>query len=119
MIEIHNVRTLTGQTTTLKIESNDDFQLDATGLTAFPGLIDPHVHFRTPGQEYKEDWQTAALATLRGGYTMVFDMPNNLPPCVTKERLIAKKNLINQQLQDINIPLRYQLYIGADNAKEY
>ena len=29
--------------------------IDAGGLTAAPGLVDTHVHFRDPGAEYKED----------------------------------------------------------------
>ena len=30
--------------------------IDATGLHVLPGLIDPHVHFRVPGLDYKEDF---------------------------------------------------------------
>ena len=84
------------------------------GLTVFPGLIDPHVHFRTPGMEYKEDWRTAAKAAIRGGYTTVFDMPNTLPPTITATLLKEKKALIDAQLNEIGIPLRYELYFGAD-----
>ncbi len=80
----------------------------------FPGLIDPHVHFRTPGLEHKEDWRTAAKAALAGGYTTVFDMPNTLPPTITRERLIEKKNIVDAQLREVGIPLRYQLFFGAD-----
>ena len=45
---------------------------------------------------------------------MVFDMPNNLPPCITRERLLEKKALIEKQLQEAQIGLRYELYLGAD-----
>ncbi len=114
MITLTGVQTLSGETKTLQIESDQEVTLDASGLVAFPGLIDPHVHFRTPGQEYKEDWRSAALATIRGGYTMVFDMPNNIPACVTRQRLHDKKALINAQLQEAGIGLRYELYFGAD-----
>ncbi len=31
-----------------------DVVLDASALTVAPGLEDPHVHFRDPGQTYKE-----------------------------------------------------------------
>lgn len=98
----------------LLLPSKEERQIDGAGLTLFPGLIDPHVHFRTPGQEYKEDWRTAAKASIRGGYSTVFDMPNNIPACVSLERLEAKKALIEQQLKEANLPLRYELYIGAD-----
>ena len=32
--------------------------IDAEGLHVLPGLIDPHVHFRVPGLDYKEDFDT-------------------------------------------------------------
>ncbi|MFN0064959.1 MAG: dihydroorotase [Chlamydiales bacterium] len=83
-------------------------------LIALPALIDPHVHFRTPGAEYKEDWKTAAIACICGGVTTVLDMPNNTPACVTVEEMEAKKKLIDAQLKAVDIPLRYGLYLGAD-----
>jgi len=55
-----------------------------------PGLIDPHVHLRDPGQTQKEDFFTGTSAALAGGYTTVLDMPNNLEPITTLERLEAK-----------------------------
>lgn len=83
-------------------------------LLKLPGLIDPHVHFRTPGWEYKEDWKTAAKASIKGGYTTVFDMPNTIPPTVTEIALVEKKALIDKQLKEVGISLRYYLYFGAD-----
>lgn len=116
MIHIKNARSLQGDTLNLSIQSYDDLTIDASSLTVFPGLIDPHVHFRTPGMEHKEDWRTAARASIAGGYTTVFDMPNTLPPTITEELLIAKKNQIEAQLAEAGIPLRYQLFFGADKA---
>lgn len=55
-----------------------------------PGLIDPHVHLRDPGQTHKEDFYTGTSAALAGGYTTVVDMPNNSEPITTKERLETK-----------------------------
>jgi carbamoyl-phosphate synthase/aspartate carbamoyltransferase/dihydroorotase len=55
-----------------------------------PGLIDPHVHLRDPGQTQKEDFYTGTSAALAGGYTTVLDMPNNLEPITTLERLETK-----------------------------
>lgn len=114
MIHIQQVQTVGGQPINLTLESSQQSILDARHLHLFPGLIDPHVHFRTPGLEEKEDWKTAALASLNGGYTQVFDMPNTLPPTVTIEAFREKQNLIDQQLTACNIPLRYQLFLGAD-----
>ena len=51
-------------------------------LIRLPGLIDPHVHFRDPGQTYKEDWSSGTASALAGGYTCVLAMPNTSPPIV-------------------------------------
>jgi len=49
-------------------------------MIRLPGLIDPHVHVREPGQTHKEDWDTATSAALAGGVTMILAMPNTKPP---------------------------------------
>ena len=53
--------------------------LDLGGLTAAPGLIDTHVHFRDPGFLYKETLHTGALAAAKGGFTTVVCMANTKP----------------------------------------
>jgi dihydroorotase len=114
MITVKQVTALDGKITDLVIPSATEQVINAAGLTAMPAVIDPHVHFRTPGMEYKEDWTTASRAAINGGCTMVFDMPNTLPPTVTEALLIDKKTLIHAQLEQIGIPLRYELFFGAD-----
>jgi dihydroorotase len=54
--------------------------IPAAGLWVFPGLIDMHVHLRTPGQEYKEDLESGLRAAAAGGFTAVLAMPNTEPP---------------------------------------
>ena len=49
-------------------------------MIKLPGLVDPHVHVREPGQTYKEDWDTATQSALAGGITMLLAMPNTKPP---------------------------------------
>jgi dihydroorotase len=49
------------------------------GRTLFPAFVDPHVHLRTPGQEYKEDLETGTRAAAAGGYCAVVGMPNTDP----------------------------------------
>ncbi len=44
-----------------------------------PGFVDPHVHFRTPGQEYKENIDTGTAAAAAGGFCQVIAMPNTAP----------------------------------------
>jgi len=67
--------------------------IDASGRHLLPGAIDPHVHFREPGLEYKEDWGTGTAAAACGGVTTVFDMPNTDPPTGTSEALALKQAL--------------------------
>ncbi|MFA5077025.1 MAG: dihydroorotase family protein [Candidatus Micrarchaeia archaeon] len=76
------------------LDSKGEEILDASGLVAFPGLIDMHVHFREPGETWKEDFKSGGSAAVAGGYTLVYDMPNNVPkPTVTKGALEEKKRL--------------------------
>lgn len=55
-------------------------QYDLAGKIVVPGFFDMHVHFREPGQEYKEDISTGMLAAAYGGLTGVMTMPNTNPP---------------------------------------
>ena len=48
-------------------------------MLKLPGLIDPHVHVREPGQTHKENWDTATQSALAGGVTMILAMPNTQP----------------------------------------
>jgi allantoinase len=55
-------------------------EIDASGLSIFPGLIDAHVHFNEPGRTDWEGIQTGSRALAAGGGTMFFDMPLNAHP---------------------------------------
>lgn len=72
-----------------KYQRNDDYDriIEARGLVVAPGLVDVHVHFRDPGQTYKEDIQTGAAAAAKGGYTTVVCMANTKPPVDNVETL--------------------------------
>ncbi|OKH40372.1 dihydroorotase [[Phormidium ambiguum] IAM M-71] len=82
--------------------------IDAAGLTLLPGVIDPQVHFREPGLEYKEDLFTASCACAKGGVTSFLEMPNTRPLTTTQATLddklqrAAEKCLVN-----------YGFFIGA------
>jgi dihydroorotase len=67
-----------------------DREIDATGLTLLPGVIDPQVHFREPGLEHKEDLFTASCACARGGVTSFLEMPNTRPLTTTQAALDDK-----------------------------
>ena len=58
-----------------------------------PAMIDPHVHVREPGFEYKEDWLTCSKAALKGGVSSIIDMPNNKIPVDNLDRLKTKDDI--------------------------
>ena len=64
--------------------------IDATGLHLLPGIIDPQVHFRDPGQPEKEDLYTGSCAAASGGVTSFLDMPNNVPSQTTLQSMHEK-----------------------------
>ncbi|PWG66485.1 dihydroorotase [Bifidobacterium callitrichidarum] len=117
---------------------HDGADIDATGLTLAPGFADPHVHFRDPGQTYKESMVSGCRASASGGYTNVLIMPNTLPAldgqAVTEEDAAADKpgarevldagcgNVIDflQQYDaahDVKLPVRYDLCVCASKDR--
>ncbi len=61
------------------VDSNEYTEIDVSGMTIVPGLIDLHVHLREPGHEYKETIRTGLMAAARGGFTAVCPMANTFP----------------------------------------
>jgi len=59
--------------------------INANGCIVAPGLVDPHVHLREPGHEYKETIRTGSHAAVAGGFTTVCCMPNTSPALDTPE----------------------------------
>jgi len=66
-----------------EITAGDAQVIDAWGAVVAPGFVDLHVHFRDPGQTYKEDIESGCRAAVAGGYTTVVCMPNTVPPIDT------------------------------------
>jgi dihydroorotase len=64
-----------------KLDRNgaDTRVIDADGCLVTPGLIDPHVHLREPGNERAETLATGTRAAVEGGFTSVACMPNTTP----------------------------------------
>ena len=58
---------------------SDAHVIDAGGKIVAPAMFDAHVHFREPGQEYKEDIVHGTEAAINGGVTGVVMMPNTSP----------------------------------------
>lgn len=64
-----------------KIKAQDiDLTYDCKGLWITPGLVDPHVHLREPGEEHKETIVSGTQAAAAGGFTTICCMPNTSPP---------------------------------------
>ena len=61
-------------------ETGDTKVIDAAGKLVVPGLIDPHVHLREPGDEEEETIASGAQAAVAGGFTSIACMPNTEPP---------------------------------------
>lgn len=81
-----------------------------------PGLVDVHVHLRTPGQTHKEDFYTGTSAALAGGFTQILDMPNNKIPITTPTLLDEKIKIAKEQ-----VVCDFGFYFGSlgDNLSEF
>src|ERR1700691_4947788 len=66
-------------------------EIDASGLTILPGLIDVHLHFNEPGRTDWEGAATGSRALAAGGGTLFFDMPLNSTPCLVNAREFYRK----------------------------
>lgn len=89
--------------------------IDASGRYVIPGVIDSHVHFREPGLEYKEDWQTGSAAAACGGVTTVLEMPNTRPPTATVDALRLK---LERAAQKAHVDYGIYGLLGQDNLAE-
>ncbi|HWF36167.1 MAG TPA: dihydroorotase [Solirubrobacteraceae bacterium] len=78
--------------------------LDGSGKHAFPGLVDPHVHLRTPGQEYKENLETGTAAAAAGGFCALIAMPNTAP--VVDEAAVLT-SLCDTAMREAHVPVGF------------
>lgn len=78
--------------------------LNAQGRALFPAFVDPHVHFRTPGQEHKEDLETGTRAAAAGGFCAVLAMPNTDPPLDSAPLL---RSVRDAAARDARIPVGF------------
>ncbi len=82
--------------------------VDARGLTVLPGLIDPHVHLRDPGDPAVESIPSGTRGAVLGGLSAVFDMPNTSPAITDAAQLAWKQAYVEGAAWcDIG------LYVGA------
>ncbi|PSQ18741.1 allantoinase [Halobacteriales archaeon QS_8_69_26] len=99
-----------------------DETFDAGGDYLAPGIIDCHIHNRTPGLEYKEDWETATRAAAAGGVTTVHGMPNTDPiidgpgPIETKTEMGEENALVDFQFYAVVTSDNYDRIHALDEA---
>src|SRR5271166_1902507 len=89
-------------------DATADQTFDATGLHVLPGLIDPHVHLRDPGNKAVETIPTGTKGAVLGGLTAVFDMPNTSPSITNAAGLAWKQDYVPR-----NAWCDMGLYIGG------
>ncbi|WEV42609.1 dihydroorotase [Bifidobacterium sp. ESL0682] len=144
MLTIHDIAVWdTGEHIDLVVPKVDDERLltesgaiisgdiDGSSLIVAPGLADPHVHFRDPGQLDKETMITGSQAAAAGGYTRVLIMPNTLPAADGRDidvqdvvdggkelKEVGVYNTLDylqryEQLHDVKLPVRYDISVCA------
>jgi dihydroorotase len=98
-----------------QITAPADETLDAGGNLLLPGVIDPQVHFREPGREYKEDLGSGSRAAVKGGVTSFLEMPNTDPSTSNQAALDDKLRRAAEKCV-----ANYGFFIGAtpDNLDE-
>jgi dihydroorotase (multifunctional complex type) len=70
--------------------------IDCSNLYVLPGMVDIHVHLRDLEQEAQEDYRTGTMAAAAGGVTTVLDMPNSIPPVLSRD--VLDKKIANAEL---------------------
>ena len=78
------------------VEASGTEVVDCHGKFVSAGFTDLHVHFREPGQSYKETIRSGSLAAARGGYTTVCAMPNLDPVPDSPGTLAQEQEIIDR-----------------------
>ena len=81
-------------------------ELDADGLHLFPGFVDVHAHWRTPGREDEEDIQSGSLSAAAGGFTSVVMMANTDP-------VVDKPVVVSSLVRRVERESRVRAYVSA------
>ena len=81
-------------------------EVDADGLHLFPGFVDVHAHWRTPGREDEESIQSGSAAAAAGGFTGVVMMPNTEP-------VVDKPAIVSGLVRRVERESRVRAYVSA------
>lgn len=86
-------------------------EVDGSGKHLLPAFFDPHVHLRTPGQEYKEDIETGSRSAAAGGYAGILAMANTVPPVSSPADIEA---LRHRASTDAVVPVGFLATLSRD-----
>jgi len=89
--------------------------VEGRGRHLLPAFVDPHVHLRTPGQEYKEDIATGTAAAAAGGYCAIVAMPNTSP---TVDTASVMGSLVARARAEARVPTGFLAAITRSLAGE-
>ncbi len=95
--EVADVAATDGRITTIgDLRTHEAAEVvDCAGLHVLPGLTDPHVHLREPGDPKVETIATGTKGAVLGGLVAVYDMPNTSPSITTKDTLDWKRDRVS------------------------
>lgn len=82
--------------------------INCSGLSILPGIIDSQVHFREPGLCHKEDIEYGSRGAAKGGVVAFFEMPNTKPPTVDEKTFQEKL-----RIGELRSYTDYAFYAGA------
>lgn len=107
MITLKNVQWLDGSTGDYEIPSSHFHEIDATGHTLFPSVIDSHL---ACGPFKEGGWDETVTHAARGGVTALIDIPiSSASPLIAAE----EEKEVSQHLEALQIPLSYLHYRNA------
>jgi len=89
--------------------------IDADGQVLLPGLVDPHVHLRTPGDEDEEDISSGTRSAAAGGFTAILAMPNTRPVVDTP---VVLAGLVKRAAREAAVPTGFMAAITAAQEGE-
>jgi dihydroorotase len=109
--DIVDVRVSSGRVLEIGEDLRGARAIDADGLHLFPGFVDVHAHWRTPGREDEETIETGSAAAAAGGFTGVVMMPNTDP---IVDRPVVVSGLIRRVERESRVRARVSaaLHVG-------
>jgi dihydroorotase len=103
---VADVRISSGRIAEIGSDLRGTRSLDADGLHLFPGFVDVHAHWRTPGREDEESLESGSASAAAGGFTSVVMMPNTDP-------IVDKPVVVGGLIRRIERESRVRAYVSA------